>query len=190
MKQNEVTVEEYIRNTLMKEIKEIGNTYPYLGFFLISSGIEFLGKCINPSSDWQQSGNSTDDFENAIDTFKSLNQYKRYTKRGDNGIKSAISLYSSLRCGLVHAMLPKDNLQLHKGSDESTTKINGVEKDGKLHLYFDNFFDDFSNACKELLSMSSWSSGKQKDDTFFIVSFDDLGNPSSGTTSMDIEVHV
>ena len=133
MKKNEVTVEEYIRNTLMKEIKEIGNTYPYLGFFLISSGIEFLGKCINPSSDWQQFGNSTDDFENAIDTFKSLNQYKRYTKRGDNGSKSAISLYSSLRYGLVHAMLPKDNLQLHKGSDESTTKINGVEKDFTLN---------------------------------------------------------
>lgn len=190
MKPKKVTVEEYIQNTLMKEIKEIGDSYPYLGFFLIASGIEFLGKCLNPSSDWQESGKSLVDFEEAIMKFKSLNKYKRYTKKGDNGITSAISLYSSLRCGLVHAMLPKDNLQLHKGNNESTSKINGVEKDGKLHLYFDNFFDDFSNACKELLSMSSWSSGKQKDDTFFIVSFDDLGNPSSGTTSMDIEVHV
>lgn len=180
MDTREITVEKYIKTTLKEELKTVGKKYPYLGFFLIASGIEFLGKCLNKSSDWQRSGESKVDFENAITHFKSLNKYAPYTSQGNTSIKPTISLYNSLRCGLVHAMLPKDNIQLHIGHEK-----NYVDTKGILHLYFDSFYEDFSNACNELLSIDSWSGGKQKEDIFIIISVDEFGNPSSGTTRMD-----
>ena len=180
MTTQKITVEMYIRTTLKEEIKTIGKEYPYLGFFLMASGIEFLGKCINKSSDWQKSGESQKDFENAIAHFKSLKKYEQYTSKCNSSTIPTISLYKSLRCGLVHAMLPKDNIQLHIGQHKKNDVDNGI-----LHLYFDSFYEDFSNACDELLSLKHWPGGKQKNDTFIIISIDEFGNPSSGTTSMN-----
>ena len=60
---------DFIQTVLINEFGELSITHPYISFILMGIGIEFLGKCIDPNlSDWNISGRSKKDFENAIKT--------------------------------------------------------------------------------------------------------------------------
>ena len=47
-----VTVENFIQDYLIKQIGEVKACHPYFAFALIAIGIEFLGKCQNSYTDW------------------------------------------------------------------------------------------------------------------------------------------
>ena len=161
----EVTVKEYIEQ-LPADIKPFVEHQPYFAFFIIASGIEFLGKCINDQKDWQTEKMSRTDFQNAINQLDSFVNYRNYLQ-GMN--TDQIDLYSSLRCGLLHAMLPKSNILLMRGNEPLKQDSNR-----KLLLSIETFYNDFCDACSEILSSkheSKWA-GKKKDDVFLYIADD------------------
>ncbi len=161
----EVTVKEYITQ-LPTDIKPFVDNHPYFAFFIIASGIEFLGKCINDKKDWQEEKMSRTDFQNAINQLDSFANYRNYLK-GMN--TDQIDLYSSLRCGLLHAMLPKSNILLMRGCEPLS-----LDPNRKLLLSVETLYNDFCKACSEILSSkheSKWV-GKKKDDVFLFITDD------------------
>lgn len=179
----EVTIKEYITQ-LPADIKPFVEHQPYFAFFIIASGIEFLGKCINDQKDWQTEKMSRTDFQNAINQLDSFVNYRNYLQ-GMN--TDQIDLYSSLRCGLLHAMLPKSNILLMRGNGPLS-----LDSNRKLLLSIETLYDDFTKACCEILSSkheSKWSK-KKKDDVFLYIT-DDQGQgyyQASGSTITNIVV--
>ena len=172
MNTKEITVEEYIRTTLKRDIDDIRESKPYLAFFLIASGVEFLGKCMSKNKSWQNVGTSQEDFETAICKLHAFEKYKKYTselkkKKGKDGkrhfVNPPISIYKNLRCGLLHAMLPSGKIVLSDGtgSPKETTK--------RLTLYLDTFYADFCSACDELLRTPILWGKKDMTSIFLIV---------------------
>lgn len=94
-----MTVKEHF-NRLLNEMEDVVNKHPFHAFALLAIMIEVLGKCLSPI-DWQQGGNSQNDFNQALERYPSLQKYK--------GIPN---LYSILRCGMVHALLLKSGVIL------------------------------------------------------------------------------
>jgi len=111
------------------ELSDIVNNHPFHSFILLADFIEVLGKCLS-SEDWQKSNRSRKDFDNAITTFPSLQKYK-----------NIVDLYGVLRCGLTHAMLPKDGVLLSPDNNDLSSTI------GCKELYH-----DICCAWKDLLS--------------------------------------
>jgi hypothetical protein len=93
---------DFIATTLLQEYKEIIYTHRfyYIGFALVCVGVEFLGKCIGPEQDWHARGLSQVHFRNAI--AKLMPRYSKHAKL----------LYSSLRSGLAHGLLPGPEIGL------------------------------------------------------------------------------
>lgn len=85
---------------ILNGMEDIVNNHPYHAFALLAIMIEVLGKCLS-SRDWQHSGESTTDFNSALDKFHSLQKYKNVS-----------NLFSTLRCGMVHALLIKQGVAL------------------------------------------------------------------------------
>lgn len=156
-----MTLRDFIQQNLIEEIGTIKDEHPYMAFLLISCGIEFLGKCIG-ANDWQDSGHSTADFNNALSRFPSLQKYQS----PNIGSKS---LYRIIRCGLCHALLPQQGIVL---SQDASQDLNSHP----IVLKIDDFYGDFVTACEtlkndgsllglgktldmELLSISAGSSG-------------------------------
>ncbi len=156
-------------------MKPLVDRQPYFAFFIIASGIELLGKCINSKDDWHTKNGSREDFENAIDNLKAFANYRDYLKSSD------IDLYGSLRCGLLHAMMPKDKIILMQGNEPLS-----LDKYNRLKLCIGTLYQDFSNACTELLSDDRaflWTN-KKKDDVvlYFTDSPNDGYNQATGST--------
>jgi hypothetical protein len=122
-----VTLEDFIRNTIIDELTIMVNTprLKYLSFIVMSSAIEFLGACIDPNSNtpvdfhaWKPSGER---FKLAINKLNAFERYRDFLGAG----KNKIDLYVELRCGMIHAVLPKSHVEL-------TERIDPII--GKSHL--------------------------------------------------------
>lgn len=186
MKRISITVVEYIRTTLQHDIGAIVKINPYLAFFLIMSGIEFMGKCLSNKKSWHSGGCSQEDFETAICSLSKLEKYKKYTselkkikwKDGRTHFANPpISLYKGLRCSLLHAMLPSDKILLSDGHGEPK------EGNEQLVIFIDTFYDDFKWACEELVAMN-WPK-KDKCQNFLTISEmkqNDFTHAVSGST--------
>lgn len=85
---------------ILNGMDDIVNNHPYHAFTLLSIMIEVLGKCLSPG-DWQQGGNSKEDFNKALKEYPSLRKYQNVS-----------DLYSDLRCGMAHALLLKSGVVL------------------------------------------------------------------------------
>lgn len=85
---------------ILNGMEDIVNNHPYHAFVLNAIFIEVLGKCLS-SKDWQQGGDSTTDFTNALKEYPSLQKYQ-----------SVSDSYSILRCGMAHALLLKPGVVL------------------------------------------------------------------------------
>lgn len=92
---------------------------PYHAFALLAILIEVLGKCLT-DEDWQE-GYSRSTFNNALTEFPSLQKYSKVN-----------NLYNLLRCGMNHAFLPKEGIQLDAGYNDFTNN-----KIGCKELYHD-----------------------------------------------------
>lgn len=124
MKYNATT---FIQKFVVEDLEDIVKHHPYHAFFLLSSAIELLGKCLNSSPDWQNTSNV--DFNNALN-LPGLSKYKSIQNE----------MYSSLRCGLLHACMPKEDLRLVQGKNDIPNKVIGCTE----------LYDDVKIAWSEL----------------------------------------
>lgn len=139
---------EFIEQVLIKEVGMIHRIHPYISFAVMSIGVEFLGKCLNSSNDWNQGGQSKIDFEFAINNLNSFQKYRPYLISHD--------LWTSLRNGFLHSFVPKKTLTLSSGNQAPHLAL----IQNKINLRCEDFYIDFKNACKEILSMNSFASSK------------------------------
>jgi hypothetical protein len=137
---------EFIEVVLINETGAIHIDYPYISFGIMAVGIEFLGKCLNSSEDWHKSNKN--DIENAINTLDSLKKYRPYLK--------SHKLADSLRNGMLHSFVPKPNISL--SSKEQAQNL--YERNGILNLKCEDFYQDFKNACEEVITMQKFPSRK------------------------------
>jgi len=107
-------------------------------FLMISSGIEFLGKAISSDSDFFDENHSKDKFNLALSTFKSLNKYNTLGLEMNKNVD--VSLYSIVRCGIVHSSCPKDKIKLTETFNTLPDEIGLID-----------FSADFKAACQDLL---------------------------------------
>lgn len=147
-----MTVIDFIEIALIKEIKSIQQEgHHYLSFALIAQGIEFLGACID-SNKFFIENKSRERFNNA--TLKlfpaSYHLYVHVNKKGQ-----PFDLYYNLRCGLVHTLLPKKNIELIQENEIAKfgkhLEIKEIRKKQRLILVSQYFMNDFENACKKVI---------------------------------------
>lgn len=103
---------------IINELEDIVNNHPYFAFALLAIIIEVFGKCYDSNLDWQHRDSSKKDFKSAIRKCSSLTKYKTI---GDDEV------YSTLRCGLLHAFLPKDGILLTEDKNDLKNNIIGCK---------------------------------------------------------------
>ncbi len=171
---------DFIKSVLISEFGSMIDEHPYISFIVMGIGIEFLGKCINSTlSDWNVSGRSKKDFENAIKTIPSLQKYE--------SILTTHDLYGSFRCGLAHAVSPKIKITLSSKNE----KGHMVEESGRLNLKVENFYGDFKSACEYVINNSYPSNDKMNGDFLEVpgTGFNSGTNIETGVTqSLDPNV--
>ena len=133
---------EFIERTLIGEMKDIVFHHPYLSFSLISSGIEFLGKCM--LTDYQQWELPKNDrhkaFEKGVQIIAEIDI--RYAEMKD--------FKNQLRNSLIHSYLPGAEISLSEV--KAGDKHFGIDDKGKTILVAEIFYRDFVLACKKVLS--------------------------------------
>lgn len=178
-------IDEFIETSMINEINQIKNTYPYWAFSLISMGIEFLGRILNRRSD-KDDNSSKYDFRYAIHNLDALKEYRDYTCKPhinakgkplyDNAIKPLDpsdckkDLYSHLRCGFAHQLRMGTGILL----DNSNKKH---FETNSLQLGVHAFFNDFKNACEEIIKKlkTDHSLASEKSDFIKVIT---VGNTS------------
>ena len=139
---------EYIREVLVEEMEDIVGTHAYLSFFLMCAGIEFLGICIDDSSDWFDIGKSKSHYTNAVEKlFPS-----HYGSLKD-------TLYKNLRCGLLHCQLPR-GYSLAELKNFPQAKYEEHLIGNKELIIVEYFYKDFVCACNKVVSMNFPSQSK------------------------------
>lgn len=149
---------EFIQQVLIEEIGEILKNHPFIAFSLMAIGIEFLGKCLNEFENWDKSGRSKDDFELAVKSLNSLESYRT--------LLTTHKLWDSLRNGFTHSFVPKGTLTLSsKNQAPHFTKITETT----INLRCEDFYNDFKNACEEVIEMNNFKSKKMDNPLLFML---------------------
>ncbi|HEC98949.1 MAG TPA: hypothetical protein ENN18_01000 [Proteobacteria bacterium] len=149
-----MNIVEFINHVLKEEIRRIQQAYEwkhtYLSFGLISGGIEFLGALCD-RYDLNEGGHSEDRFNDALIRFFDP-RYHYYAQR-----KKPFKLYSNLRCGMLHVVIPVDKLILGERANDSAkyVHLNKYRTMGneRLFLMAEDFYDDFRSACDKVINM-------------------------------------
>ena len=140
-----ITLERFIKKYLVCEIHSILKEHPFLAMSLMSIGVEFLGKCLNYKSVDEIKNNgdhkSKENFNDAIENLNAFKEYKNLIHSKD------IELYNNLRCGFAHTFMVKDEIILRDSKNDFNTK--------PITIGVGNFFDDFSEACMEVIKLKS-----------------------------------
>jgi hypothetical protein len=135
---------QFIEITFLSQYKQIvyEQEFHYISFALVCIGIEFLGKCLDSQHDWHEERLSRVHFEQAIKNL--MPQYEPYT----------VVLYRNLRSGFAHGLLPGPEVALtHRAeSQQYGTKHLQAFRNTGITLIIEDFYDDFENACKHVLS--------------------------------------
>ena len=165
---------DFIQSVLIDEIGSLIDPHPYISFILMGIGIEFLGKCTDTTlTEWNVSGRSKRDFENAITTIPSLQKYHPYLSTHD--------MYSSFRCGLAHAVSPKHKITLSSKQEMGHL----LEHNGRLNLKVEDFYADFKIACQYIINQTYSATDKMSGDFLEVpgTSFNAGTTITSGITS-------
>ncbi len=120
------TIKEWLLR-IKEQVGNVGKQYPFVATWLISDLIEFIGKYISNCREHKAQ------FEYAINHISAFNSYR--------GISN---FYHDLRCGLTHAMKPENGIEL-------TDKGNNIINDETIRISFENLYQDFSTAIKEVI---------------------------------------
>lgn len=133
-------VDDFIEKQIIPFHRNIAPKNAFLSFGIICSSIEFLGKCIHDINDFEKS-DSENYFKKALKEL--LPEY--WEKSSQNGI----SLYKSLRCGLIHSVRPGDRIWLRE--EYSAVVPHLTISDNKLHIIMENLVADFEIAAMEVV---------------------------------------
>lgn len=138
-----MTPKEFINQVFISELSTIKDTNPYISFAIMATGIEFLGKCLDSAArHWNVPKKSQINFEFAINNLDSLEKYRPYL--------NSHRIWDSLRNGFAHSFVPKFPLTLSSKNELNHMAIHG---NNRLNLKCEDFYQDFSNACKEIINM-------------------------------------
>ncbi len=150
-----MSTKDFIKTVFIEEVGLLTQNQPYIAFMVMGIGIEYLGKCINASTDWHEEGVSRKRFEEAVNILNSLANYRHLI-----GKKNPYDLYACLRCGMAHAAAPKYSITL---SSKNEMENLSVHEDGKrINLKCEDFYTDFRAACEEVINMSGLIEIKMK----------------------------
>lgn len=139
---NNISVKQFIKDTLIEQLGQVMHISPYPSFLLICSGIEFLGKCIDSQCNWNDDGKKGKFFKKAIS--------KLFPKHYVN-LKTR--LYKELRCGMVHSQLPGSfKLTEIKNDPRGQLSYENHLISNKDLLVLDYFYFDFTQACIKVIS--------------------------------------
>lgn len=102
------------------------DSQPYMSFVVMAGIIEFMGKCIQKRSDFLESGHSEGDYYYVINNVTALSKYDKfnynYKNKSGKGMDSNY-LYKVVRCGMVHAFIPKETIYLSDKDNDLSNKI-------------------------------------------------------------------
>ncbi len=140
-------VVEFIDEILIKQIKEIQENHKYLSFGLIAGGIEFLGALLD-SYNFDEGYQSKARFNKALRKFFDPPYHAYADPRS--------FLYTNLRCGMQHVVIPQNELVL--GERKDSKKYRHLEKcnyggNERLFLMAEAFYEDFKAGCNKAISM-------------------------------------
>jgi len=137
-----MTPKEFIKQVFVDELGQIKDSHAYISFAIMAIGIEFLGKCLDDkATDWNVSGKSKRNFNGAINKLKALSRYRPYLKKYE--------LWNSLRNGFAHSFVPKYPVSLSSKNEAPHLLLYG----NGLNLKCEDFYEDFKNACLEVIDM-------------------------------------
>jgi hypothetical protein len=134
---------DFILNSLMGEIGDIIRGHAYLSFILICSGIELLGKCLEPNASFSDDGKQGEYFKKAI---KEL-----FPECYHDHIQH---LYSDLRCGMLHSYLAGKYKLMELKNDPAGQHAYATHlAENSDIIVLDYLFFDFIQACQKVLNM-------------------------------------
>jgi hypothetical protein len=141
----------FIDKIFLQEVNSIINEYNFnfLGFGIIASGIEFLGACLDNESFYKKDRSRKRFDEAIIKLF--VEKYHKYI-----GKKLANNLYDNLRCGMAHVVLPTKYIEFiirEEASQNGWINLQELHQGNKLVLISEDFYSDFSDACRKLKEM-------------------------------------
>lgn len=129
---------QFIKQVFIGEFGQIiNNGHHYIGFGLLSIGIEFLGKCLQKRQKWHQSGTSGPNFNKAIQEL--MPKYQPFNKK--------YKLHDGLRNGFAHAFAPKKGVFLTHRKENP----NHLQENGGVTLVIEDFYEDFKKACEAVI---------------------------------------
>lgn len=126
-------VSDFIKKYFIEEIGSLVEDHPFVALTLMSIGVEFLGKCLNPNPWHDPSERSGATFKNAVNSFGSLNKYSVVT-----------GLYHNLRCGLAHRLMVQGQIILGSDKNNLTCPI--------FTIGCKDFYADFKQACLDAIN--------------------------------------
>ena len=141
-----MTITQFLQATLISGIGDIvcaGGHYH--AFSLIAQGIELLGACLDELP-IHHKGSSCKRFRAAIQELFPT-EYHAFNDKGN-----PYDLYSNLRCGLLHVVMPKNNLELIQRAElgnfpEGHLGFGHQRGNKRLILVSEDFYGDFEQAC-------------------------------------------
>ena len=135
---------DFIKITLIEEMKDVVMRHPYLAFALISTGIEFLGKCMLTELDhWgltpeERKSKKFKPFDKGMELMTIIDD--RYAH---------INIKDQLLNGFAHNFSPKTNIAL---SEVKHGAKHFEQIDNKKILVIEIFYRDFVRACNAVLN--------------------------------------
>ena len=125
-----MTIQEVGNSFFCNELGQLVDKKPYMAFVIMSSILEFIGKCYSKRPDFQQTGYSKNDYYDAINKLDSLEKYRVFNYPPDNNGQAPNNnyLYTHLRCGMLHAFLPDGDIILAPSENDLSKKIVGARE--------------------------------------------------------------
>lgn len=159
---------QFIKNVFIDELEYLKDTNPYIAFAIMAIGVEFLGKCLDEKTqNWNTSRKSRYHFELAINNLFNFKRYRSYL--------STHSLWDSFRNGFAHSFVPKSSLSLSSKNERTHLSLhnNGLT----INLKCEDFYNDFKNACLEVIQKKFDDEDKMNQDLLFVPQ--DFSDPDS-----------
>jgi len=154
------------------QLKEIVDKCPYFSFVTLSALLEFMGNCYRKG---QGSKDCTREvFFNLINKIDALKAYRLLNFKNDKNEDNNY-LYKYLRCGMLHEVLPKEDVVLCPDRNDLS--------DEKKIIGAKNLYEDMKRAWSELKSSPEISSYMER--TEVLRGVDDY----SGSTTSSILVN-
>lgn len=131
MKTNDaMTLEQYGDKLINEDLSELVTDNPYFAFIVMSSAIEFIARCRSKLHDFHNKSNSGKRYVDAINSLNAFAKYRVFNV--PQGVGQTNKLYTTIRCGLLHAAMPNRGIILSSEYNDLHNNIVGC-----LSLYED-----------------------------------------------------